>query len=108
MLKHSEQQKRYKNSKKGRITQEKYYHSEAKRLASRRWWLKNRFKHKIQNFTKYAIKIGKLSKKNCEICGNENSMAHHDDYFKPLEVRWLCNYHHTEWHRKFGEGKNGR
>lgn len=24
--------------------------------------------------------------------------AHHDDYTKPLEVRWLCHRHHREQH----------
>lgn len=28
--------------------------------------------------------------------------AHHDDYDKPLEVRWLCFSHHRAWHYKTG------
>lgn len=47
----------------------------------------------------YAIKIGKLVKMPCEVCGEEMSEAHHDDYNSPLEVRWLCKKCHTEWHR---------
>jgi hypothetical protein len=34
----------------------------------------------------------------CEICGKK-AEAHHDDYGKPLEVRWLCFKHHREWHK---------
>lgn len=46
-----------------------------------------------------AIKKGQLERKPCEVCGSENAEAHHDDYNKPLDVRWLCPKCHTEWHR---------
>ena len=46
-----------------------------------------------------AIRDGKLIKKCCEVCGNAESFAHHDDYNKPLLVRWLCDFHHKEWHK---------
>lgn len=42
-----------------------------------------------------------LERKPCEMCGEERSDAHHDDYSKPLEVRWLCRKHHMELHRKY-------
>jgi hypothetical protein len=48
---------------------------------------------------RYAVKIGKIKRKPCEVCGDPNSQAHHDDYDKPLEVRWLCQSHHNEAHR---------
>lgn len=37
-----------------------------------------------------ALKSGHLTKRPCEVCGEEESQAHHDDYSKPLDVRWLC------------------
>ncbi len=39
-----------------------------------------------------AIKLGILVKPiYCEICGQEKRLtAHHDDYLKPLEVKWWC------------------
>jgi len=44
-----------------------------------------------------AIKSGKLIRKPCEVCGTtERVQAHHDDYTKPLEVRWMCFKHHRE------------
>ena len=42
-----------------------------------------------------ALLRGDLSKEPCEVCGNR-SEAHHDDYSKPLAVRWLCRRHHQE------------
>lgn len=41
-----------------------------------------------------AIKSGKLVRLPCEICGCINTQAHHDDYSKPLDVRWFCREHH--------------
>jgi hypothetical protein len=35
----------------------------------------------------------------CEVCGEAATAAHHDDYSKPLDVRYLCAAHHTDWHR---------
>ena len=47
----------------------------------------------------YAIKTGKIVPRPCEVCGAAKAQAHHDDYNKPLEVRWLCREHHEEWHK---------
>jgi hypothetical protein len=33
----------------------------------------------------------------CEVCGSP-AEAHHDDYDKPLDVRWLCFEHHRAHH----------
>jgi hypothetical protein len=48
-----------------------------------------------------AIRDGKLIRaSNCSVCGStEKIEGHHDDYTKPLEVRWLCKKCHKEWHR---------
>ncbi len=42
-----------------------------------------------------AIKTGVLVPQPCEICQCEDHIeSHHDDYSKPLDVRWLCTKHH--------------
>lgn len=41
-----------------------------------------------------------LERKPCEVCGATKVEAHHDDYEKPLEVRWLCKQHHSEVHTR--------
>ena len=71
--------------------------------------------YRKRNVMKYAshilvgnsIRDGKLTPMPCEICGTSDRIhAHHDDYAFPLAVRWLCAAHHSQWHKKNGEGKN--
>lgn len=45
-----------------------------------------------------AIKSGLLERKPCERCGNEKTVAHHEDYDKKLEVVWLCYPCHKARH----------
>lgn len=52
-----------------------------------------------------GLEKGLLTKSPCQVCGEEKTQAHHDDYKKPLDVRWLCIKHHNEWHMKKGKGK---
>lgn len=52
------------------------------------------------------VLTGRIQRMPCEICGEEKAEGHHDDYDKPLEVRWLCKKHHARWHVENGEGKN--
>lgn len=47
-----------------------------------------------------ALRRGLVVKQPCERCGCENSEAHHDDYERPMDVRWLCRPHHKEEHRR--------
>lgn len=54
------------------------------------------------------LMTGRMIKMPCEVCGSTKADAHHDDYAKPLDVRWLCRKHHSAWHSKNGEGLNGR
>jgi hypothetical protein len=51
--------------------------------------------------TCYAIKIGLIEKKPCEICG-QPAVAHHEKYSNFLDVRWLCRTHHKIVHGMFG------
>jgi predicted DNA-binding protein YlxM (UPF0122 family) len=62
----------------------------------------------VQHVVEKAIKKGILRPKKCEECGRNGRMrdgrrevqAHHDDYTKPLKVRWLCQPCHHEHHRE--------
>lgn len=64
-------------------------------------------KRKAHNMVSNAIRDRKLFKEPCEVCCAKIRIhAHHDDYAKPLNVRWLCAAHHRQWHAKHGEGMN--
>ncbi len=59
-----------------------------------------RFKEAVRKVTARKIKQGFLIRLPCEVCGTEMDVqAHHDDYNKPLDVRWLCRTHHREHHK---------
>lgn len=64
-----------------------------------------------------AVKDGRIRREPCEfrvvvrtndevrgesrktqLCGEVETDAHHDDYSKPLDVRWLCRRHHRAVH----------
>jgi len=69
----------------------------------KQWQENNKEKRAAYILTSNAIRDGRLIKKPCEFCGKKKVEAHHDDYMKPLEVRWLCRKHHTEHHNKLRE-----
>lgn len=65
---------------------------------------------RAQNALHAAIRKGIVRVPDrCERCGcvpeprkdgASRIHGHHDDYSKPLAVRWLCSPCHREWHRK--------
>lgn len=57
-------------------------------------------RHKADVAVGRALAKGELKREPCEQCGKRKSEAHHDDYSKPLAVRWLCRPHHRQWHKE--------
>lgn len=70
------------------------------KAAARKWRESNKHKRRAQKMVATALRSGKLRKLPCERCGVTRVHAHHDDYSKPLKVRWLCAKHHGETHRR--------
>lgn len=73
----------------------------AARAVTIRWREKYPERYQAQTAVGNAIRDGKLEKGEiCEIqgCARTDVHAHHEDYSKPLEVRWLCPLHHHRGH----------
>jgi hypothetical protein len=64
------------------------------------WKKRNPLKYKAHSAVSNALKNGLIKKKPCEICGDKKSESHHPDYSKPLDIIWLCDFHHKEEHRE--------
>ena len=86
-----ERKRRYKQSEKGKLAAARYKTSK-ERMSAR-------------NAVKYALKVGKLVRQPCFVCG-EIAQAHHSSYAADmrLSVTWLCQTHHNELHIEH-EGK---
>src|SRR3990167_1277980 len=55
-------------------------------------------RNSVRRITIEAVRAGLLIKLPCH-CGDTKVQAHHHDYTKPFEVKWLCAIHHRELHR---------
>ncbi len=57
-------------------------------------------KYKARVMLNNAVRDGRITPGPCEMCGETRGVqAHHDDYFKPLDVNWLCfKCHRTHKH----------
>jgi len=65
----------------------------------KRYFEKHPIKAEARKIYKYALRMGKLERGPCAVCGTtENIDGHHTDYTKPLDVVWLCKEHHRQAH----------
>jgi len=78
---------------------------------SRRYRRNNPIAYGAHCVVSNALRAGRLVKPDeCETSGCESAdrlHGHHDDYAKPLDVRWLCPLCHRHWHDAHGKGLNG-
>jgi hypothetical protein len=65
-------------------------------------------KKRAQTDVLNALRRGELVRPDCcSGCGEAKRIeAHHDDYARPLDVRWLCRLCHRSWHSDHGHGLN--
>ena len=83
----------------------KYSQTEKGKLVHRKATQNYRYANPLRRAAHQIISNALIRKKlikpnNCSVCNStEKIEGHHDDYTKPLCVRWLCEKCHKEWHR---------
>lgn len=75
-------------------------HPEREKARRERYRAKYPERIKANRKVAYALKHGKTIKQPCEVCKDIKAVAHHDDWDKPLDVKWLCELHHKARHRE--------
>jgi hypothetical protein len=93
---------RAKNKGKRAAYQREWYssHKDRKVIYISKWNEKNRDKYLAEKKLRNGVASGAIVKPNqCSICGFEGRIeGHHEDYSKPLEVKWLCSNCHRKIH----------
>lgn len=64
------------------------------------WRFEDKRRQKAHNAVSRSIKKGELIRQPCCRCNEKKSLAHHDDYDKPLDVMWLCQPCHKQRHKE--------
>jgi len=86
-----------------RLAQQAYRQSDKGIVVKKQEQVRDKEKIYARKQAQHAIRTGQLTRQPCEVCFTiANIHAHHDDYTKPLDVRWLCETHHNEHHRQEG------
>ncbi len=91
---------RHHEARRARMREWELANPEKSAKAKREWAERNPEKRDAQMKVGNAIRDGKIVRQPCEKCGKK-AQAHHDDYSKPFDVRWLCPKHHGEAHRRY-------
>jgi len=82
-------------TEKGKMIREKYKttkaYKEKRKKSNRKYRENNYLKIRAQRLVR-DFPIEECEVPNCSDIGEK----HHDDYSKPLEIRYLCNRHHNE------------
>jgi hypothetical protein len=84
-------------AKKNKLNRESWMRNYEKRKAYEK--TRDKGQVKARNIVRQRIADGRLQRLPCEVCNDPKSHAHHEDYSKPLDVKWLCPKHHSELHK---------
>jgi ribosomal protein S27AE len=70
---------------------------------TRAWRAEDRRRGRAHSAVARAIRAGDLVRQPCVRCSEVKSLAHHEDYDKPLDVMWLCEPCHKQRHKELRE-----
>jgi len=76
---------------------------EAAKKTTQSWKRADPRRSKAHSAVANAIKSGRLQRSSCERCGFIKTVAHHEDYEKPLDVVWLCQPCHKQRHKEINQ-----
>jgi len=69
------------------------------------WELTESELYNIRQKVAKALELGDLIPQPCEYesCNVANTVAHHENYDKPLDITWLCRPHHRKRHAEINK-----
>lgn len=104
--KKKEWSRNYANSESGKERARKYKQTdkakEAIKQSKQRYRKSYPARIRARSLVRHEVLNGRLIRPDlCSECNKTGRVeGHHDDYTKPLIVRWLCDSCHKLWHRK--------
>lgn len=82
-------------------------YKKAHQLSNSKYRRSYNFKAKARSTLQYALKSGQIERLPCCICGNPKAEGHHEDYSRPIDVTWLCGFHHKQRHKEINKHNRG-
>jgi ribosomal protein S27AE len=74
--------------------------AKAAQAIAKAWRQADSRRTRAHNAVTRAVRKGTLVRCPCVQCGEVKSLAHHEDYDKPLDVVWLCQPCHKTRHKE--------
>lgn len=69
------------------------------KASRKRYVERNRIKMYARGVLRRAVQNGEIKRGKCVVRGcKKPTHGHHEDYTKPLDVIWMCERHHKDYH----------
>lgn len=91
-----------------RTTHRSYAKPEVRRAYENRRYNENGeywMKHRARMAIAQRVRRGVVTRGPCALCGDHDTVAHHNDYSRPLDATWLCAPCHNMVHGPLPTGE---